>query len=93
MRMTNLQAGWPVVCNDGRRLGTVKDVGQQYVQTSRAGRAADLYVPASAIANVSGGIVQLNLAIGDAQKRGWEQPPRGDDTIETVPESDLHRHV
>ena len=54
MRMTNLQAGWPVECNDRQRLGTVREVGQHYIRTSRTGHAADLYVPASAIANVSG---------------------------------------
>jgi hypothetical protein len=52
-----------------------------------------MYVPASAIANVSGGVVHLNLAHGDARNMGWEQPPRADDTLETSPEADRHRHV
>ena len=93
MRMTDLRAGWTVVSNDGRRLGTVKEVGQNYVQTSQAGRAADMYVPASAIANVEDGVVQLNVASADAHRMGWQQPPRGDDALETSVETDLHRHV
>jgi hypothetical protein len=93
MRMTDLKPGWAVVSNDGRRLGTVRDVGQNYVQTSQTGRAPDIYVPASAIANVADGIVHLNVSFGEAKGMGWHQPPRADDTLETSPEADLHRHV
>ena len=89
MRMTDLKAGWSVVGNDGRRLGTIREVGQNYVLTS----PGDLYVPASAIANVAAGTVQLNVSQREAVQSGWEQPPRDDDTLETKPEPDLHRHV
>jgi hypothetical protein len=93
MRMTDLKPGWAVQSNEGRRLGTVKDVGQNYVRTGQAGSAPDLYVPASAIAMVDDGMVHLNVTHDDAQSMGWQQPPRGDDTLETSPESDLERHV
>ncbi|MFH1475367.1 MAG: DUF2171 domain-containing protein [Chloroflexota bacterium] len=91
--MTDLKSGWVVVGNDGRQLGTVKDVGQNYVLTSRGGRAGDLYVPASAIANVHDATVHLNLAKHQAEEMGWEQAPRDADALELAPESDLHRHV
>lgn len=90
--MTDLQPGWAVVGNDGRRLGTIKEVGQNYILTSRSGRAADLFVPVSAVANIDSGVVQLNLAQREAAGMGWQQAPRGDDELETTPESDLHRH-
>ena len=93
MRMTDLRPGWAVVSNDGLRLGKVKEVGQNYVRTSQAGSAADLYVPASAIANVAEGVVHLSVPLRDARNRGWQQPPRGDDTLETSPETELERHV
>ena len=93
MRMTDLKPGWSVVSNDGRRVGTVKQVGQNYFQTSPTGRGRDMYVPASAIANVVDGVVQLNVTLGDTRALGWESPPRTDDTLETSPEADLHRHV
>jgi len=93
MRMTDLKPGWPVVTNDDRRFGTVKEVGQNYVRTSGTGGGGESYVPASAIANVADGVVHLNLALGEAQRMGWQQPPRGDDTLETAPEVDRHRHV
>jgi len=92
MRMTDLKPGWAVVANDGHRLGSIKDVGQNYVRT-QAGNGGHMYVPASAIANVADGVVHLNLALGEARNMGWEQPPRGDDTLETSPEADRHRHV
>jgi len=93
MRMVDLEPGWPVVGNDGDRLGTIREVGQNYVLTSRVGRSADLYVPASAIANVDDAVVYLNLAKREAEQMGWEQPPRDEDPLQTTPESDLHRHV
>ena len=93
MRMTDLRSGWVVVGNDGRRLGTVKDVRQNYVVTSRIGLPGEMYVPVSAIANVDNEVVQLNVAQRDAERMGWEQPPRDDEDLETTPESDLHRHV
>jgi hypothetical protein len=93
MRMTDLKSGWAVLGNDGRRLGTVKDVGRNYVLTSRGGRSADLYVPASAIANVRDEALHLNLTKRDAEEMGWEQGPRDPDALETAPEGDLHRHV
>jgi hypothetical protein len=93
MRMTDLKPGWAVLANDGRRLGKVSEVGQNYLRTSLSGASADLYVPASAIANVTDGVVQLNTTLSDARNMGWEQPPRTDDTLETSPEADLERHV
>jgi hypothetical protein len=93
MRMADLKRGWAVVGNDGRRLGTVKSVGQSFVVASRGGLSGDLYVPASAIANVRDDTVYLNLPKAAAEEMGWEQPPRGEDPPEAGPEDDLHRHV
>ena len=93
MRMTDLRPGWAVVSNDGRRVGTIKEVGQNYVRTSQAGSGTDMYVPASAIANVADGVVQLNVALRDARAMGWQQQPRSDDTLEASPKTDRDRHV
>jgi hypothetical protein len=92
MRMTDFRAGWAVVGNDGRRLGAVKDVGRNYVLITRSGFSADLYVPASHIANVEHETIHLNLTHDEAEQMGWDQAPR-DDEPETDPESDLHRHI
>jgi hypothetical protein len=94
MRMADLQTGWSVLGNDGRQLGAVQRVGQNYLVVSRGVFAADLYVPASAIANVEHEAVHLNLAKRDAEGMGWEQPPREPDASEPAGEADdLHRHV
>ncbi len=94
MRMTDLKAGWAVVGNDGRRLGTVQDIGQNYVLASRGGVSGHLYVPASAIANVERDVVHLNVAKNEAEQMGWEQPPREEDALEPTRDTDLlHRHV
>jgi hypothetical protein len=93
MRMTDLRAEWIVVGNDGRQIGTIKNVGQNYVLTSRPGFAADMFIPVSSIANVENEVVHLNITQPDAEQMGWEQQPSDDDVIEASSASDLHRHV
>lgn len=92
MRMADLKPGWRVVGNDGRRVGDVREVGQNYVLTSVAGFGGDIYVPASAIANVEHEVLHLSVPQSAVAAMGWEQPPRDDDSPAS-PESDLHRHV
>ena len=46
MRMADLKSGWAVVGNDGRRVGAVRAVGQNYILTSTTGLASDVYVHA-----------------------------------------------
>lgn len=91
--MTDLRAGWAVLGNDGRRVGTIRDVGQNYILTSRPGFAADLFVPVSFIANVEHEAIHLSIPQRDAGQMGWEQEPRDDDMLEASPENELHRHV
>ena len=93
MRMADIKPGWSVVGNDGRRVGAVKEAGQNYLVASTGGLRGDIYVPASAIANVEHEVIHLNVAQGDVAEMGWGQPPREDDSPETSPEADLHRHV
>jgi hypothetical protein len=92
MRMADLKPGWTVVGNDGRRVGTIRATGQNYLVTS-TGFARTIYIPASAIANVEQQVVHLSVEQRMVAGMGWEQPPRGDDTPATSPEADLHRHV
>ncbi len=92
MRMTDLQPGWTVLGNDGRRVGDIREVGQNYVLVATSRLAGDLHVPASAIANVDRDAVHLNVPAAQAASMGWDQPPRGEDAPEGEA-SDLHRHV
>jgi hypothetical protein len=93
MRMADLKSGWVVVGNDGHRVGEVREVSQNYLLTSLPGLAGDLYIPASAIANVEHEIIHLSIPQPDVGQMGWDQPPREEDTPTSSPESDLHRHV
>ncbi len=92
MRMADLKRGWVIVANDGIRVGTIREVGQNYLLISRSGHGPDMYVPASAIAMVNIGVVHLNLPASAAAEMGWEQAPRTSDNP-TGPEGDLHRHI
>ncbi len=93
MRMADLKSGWAVVGNDGDRVGTIRDVGQNYLLVSRSGLSGDLHIPASAIGNIDREVVRLNVARRDAEQMGWEQPPRESDEPDVTPEDDLHRHI
>ena len=93
MRMTDLREGWTVLGNDGRRFGSIKAVGHNYILTSRPGFAADVYVPVSFVANVTSGAVHLNLTARDAEQMGWEQQPRDGEEFESGPDTDLQRHI
>jgi len=92
MRMADLKSGWSVVGNDGHRVGSVRDVGQNYIQTS-TGLMSDIYIPASAIANVEHEVVHLSIPQSAVADMGWEQRPRDDDSPDTTTETDLHRHI
>ena len=93
MRMADLKPGWALMGNDGRRIGTVREVGQNYVLAQAAGLSGNIYVPSSAIANVEHEVVHLNIPQRSVADMGWGQPPRDDDAPSTSPEGDLHRHV
>ena len=90
--MADLQPGWTVVGNDGRHLGEIRLVGQNYVLVATTRFSTNLHVPSSAIANVARDVVHLNVSAGEAGSMGWEQPPRDEDAPVTD-DADLHRHV
>ena len=90
--MADLQPGWGVVGNDGRRLGDIRHVGQNYVLVATTMFSTNLHVPASAIANVERHVIHLNVSAREAGSMGWEQPPRDEDAPDTD-DAELHRHV
>ena len=93
MRRADLKPGWDVLTNDGHRLGTIREVGQHFVEVSGGLFSAARYVPASAIANVESGTVHLNVANGEVDAMGWQQPPRSSDELLTAPEQDADRDI
>ena len=93
MRMADLKPGWAVIGNDGKRVGAVQHVGQNYLLTVVDGLAGQIYVPASAIANIEHDVIHLSVAQGDVAQMGWQQAPRDDDVPAASPGTDLHRHI
>lgn len=93
MRIADLQPGWDVLTNDGHRVGRIREVGQHYVEVSGGFFAATTYVPASAIANVAGDKVHLNIAAAEVDAMGWRQPPRSSDELRTTGEPDADREI
>jgi hypothetical protein len=93
MRIADLKPGWHVVTNDGHRMGTIRQVGQQFVEVSGGYFSSPIYVPASAIANVENQTVHLNLARSEADVMGWQQRPRTSDQLRTGPERDADREI
>jgi hypothetical protein len=93
MRIGDLKPGWDVVTNDGHRLGTIREVGQHFVEVSGGFFSAALYVPSSAITNVEHETVHLNVAAGEVDAMGWRQPPRLPDDLQTAPEQDADREI
>ena len=93
MRIADLKPGWNVVTNDGHRLGTIRDVGQHYVEVSGGPFSATRYVPSSAIGNVVDETVHLNLADGEIDGMGWQQPPRTSDDLQSATERGADRDI
>ena len=93
MRMADLARGSHVVGNDGRRVATIRSVGEEYIVAAPRASLAVLHIPATAVANVKAGVVWLNVASAAIELMGWHVPPRTDDAVGTHPMSDLHRHV
>ena len=52
-----------------------------------------LFVPSSAIANVENETVFLNVAEGEVDAMGWNQPPRLPDDLRTANERDVDRDI
>lgn len=93
MRITDLKPGWVVVTNDGHQLGKVREVGQHFLRVSGGLFTHDLFVPASAISNVEHEAVHLNLAHGEVDAMGWQEPPRTSDPLRTTPEREADREI
>ena len=93
MRIGDLKPGWDVLTNDGHRLGTIREVGQHFVEVRGRFGSSLLYVPSSAIANVEHEAVHLNVAAGEVDAMGWQQRPRLPDELHTAPERDVDREI
>ena len=93
MRMADLAPGTDVVGNDGKRVGTIRSVGQEYIVATPSHGSVLLHIPASAVGNVQADLVWLNIPSAAVGSMGWDMPPRTEDVPTPPSPSDLHRHV
>jgi hypothetical protein len=93
MRIADLKPGWEVLTNDGHRIGRIREVGQHFLRVSAHLFSGDIFVPSSAISMVAHESVHLNVASGEVDAMGWEQPPRIPDALRTAPEREADREI
>jgi hypothetical protein len=72
--LKRLTIGMEVVSPAGEEIGTVKEVRVHDFLLDRPMRR-DVYVPFSAIRELGGRTVVLNVAAGDVSDQGWEEAP------------------
>jgi len=75
-----LVAGADVYGSDGEKIGTVADVGQNYLLVQKGWLfIKDLYLPTSTIAQMDGDTVYLSLTKHEAEQMGRDELPTTDD--------------
>jgi len=74
---SNLRRGLDVYDRDGHKIGSIEDVGPNYVHVSTGflGLGPDLYVPFSAIDRVGDDRAMLNVSRDEIASRRWDQRP------------------
>jgi len=81
--LTAIQPGWAVYDTNEDKLGDVMEAGAGYVLVQKGLLfVKDIYIPESAIAetDAANGRVYINVAKGDVDSMGWDQPPTVDST-------------
>ncbi len=68
-----MRDGMPVVGDDGKHVGTIKQIFDNSVQVSRR-LQHDLYIPARAFAAVVNGEARLSIPAREVDHWGWDKP-------------------
>lgn len=72
----DIEHGWPVVDVNGLDIGTVKGRMADFLAVSRGLFRSPLYVPLTAVRQVTEGRVRLNLSSVLIDERRWTVKPR-----------------
>ncbi|MBI4496423.1 MAG: DUF2171 domain-containing protein [Chloroflexi bacterium] len=70
-----LSLGMNVMGADGNMVGQIKELRENDFLAHRPGKP-EIYIPFNAISNIADFTVTLNIAAGQADQMGWEQPPQ-----------------
>lgn len=79
---TQIQPGWEVCGRDGQKIGSVMEVGDNYVAVEKGlFFITDLYVPTSAVDRMEPdeSRVYLMVAKDDINEEAWKAPPSADE--------------
>src|SRR4051812_16867557 len=79
--LNTIQRGWTVYDTSDEKIGDIADIGSSYVLVQKGLLfIKDLYIPDSAITETddANGRVYVNVAKGDVDSMGWDQPPAQD---------------
>src|SRR4051794_36088007 len=79
--LNTIQRGWTVYDTSDEKIGDIADIGSGYVLVQKGLLfIKDLYIPDSAITETddANGRVYVNVAKGDVDSMGWDQPPAQD---------------
>ena len=73
---TMIQTGWDVYASDGEHIGTVDEVGDDYVLVQKGLIfPRDLYIPITSITRTEDNSLWLDVAKSDVDTRDWNEPP------------------
>ena len=84
-RATDIQAGWDAIGADDQKIGTIQDVGTNFLLIEKGLIFVnDIYVPSRAVTSidVNRGCVYLNVRKDDVDAQGWTSPPEDTDIWE-----------
>ena len=83
--LQRIQQGWDVYGSDGDKVGTVSEVGRNYILVSKGFLfRKDIYIPLSAITDVSQDGIYLSVAKDQLENMGWDQMPTEGATTSTA---------
>jgi uncharacterized protein (TIGR02271 family) len=76
--LTSIQNDWDVYGNDGAKIGSIAEVGDNYVLVQKGLLFVhDIYIPTSSIERVENDSVWLNVSKDEVESMGWDEPPTG----------------
>jgi len=79
---TQFRRGQDVYDRDNNKIGSVSDVGPNYIRvpTGFLGLGQDLYIPFSAVDRADDGSIFMNVTKDQISSRGWTHPPTAEGT-------------
>lgn len=74
--ISDIHGGWQVYDRDGAKVGTVYEVGPNFVLVQKGVfSTTNIYIPATAITSIADENVQLDVLEHEIKDLGWDAPP------------------